>query len=518
MTVYNDAKRSMYQKVPKLGGLCLNDAFDHKSYIMGNSISRAMIKKLKEWIEVKCVVVTTLSPRWNVIGSIRWEKLSKYLSENNDVVLVTTCVPTGFSLTEFSQRSFDLQKAKLVEIPFKSYVSLSGNVILSRPEKQSIRSSVILRSAYKAAKKLLGPARRLFSEVLYLTAPMSLGPDGYSHVWLDSAEFQRAVEEIVLSTPKNTKIVLITTFGPWFTLRLGRRIKRKYPERVLWIADFRDPSFNVHSNRITHLPIYKRITKLLLKDADAILTVSKSLVEDYYGPLLGNKVYFLPNGHDYDPCVGNPNVKIREPRREFVIGYTGTLYPRTRTVTPFVEALCLLADNLKRKNVKFVYAGISSAEVQTQFEKYGISDILTNLGPVPHNKAREIQLNSDLLLLIVYTGVDSVIGRGIRTGKLYEYLASFKPILAVAPKDWEMKEEIESDGVSRVFERHEINDMARYIKWLAENRPSINYEKRRAVVEKYSYKNLAIELEKILNDLLKPQKKFDSAMNDNSID
>ena len=52
---------------------------------------------------------------------------------------------------------------------------------------------------------------------------------------------------------------------------------------------------------------------------------------------------------------------------------------------------------------------------------------------MPHEKCLELMVNSPILLLILASeGCET---SGIVTGKLFEYLFSGKPILAIAPKE-----------------------------------------------------------------------------------
>ncbi|GLI49340.1 glycosyltransferase family protein [Pseudothermotoga lettingae] len=116
----------------------------------------------------------------------------------------------------------------------------------------------------------------------------------------------------------------------------------------------------------------------------------------------------------------------------------------------------------------------------------------------------KLQRESDILLLIAYTGDDKRAGRSIRTGKVYEYLASGKPIIVIAPHDWEMANEIECDGVSKVFHKSQISEMAQYLIDLAQKEYlKIDLQARRGVIGKYLYQNLATKLEEAIIDVIK---------------
>jgi len=157
-------------------------------------------------------------------------------------------------------------------------------------------------------------------------------------------------------------------------------------------------------------------------------------------------------------------------------------------------------------NTKFTfnYAGFHSTRVQKEFHKRGMKDILKDCGLVERDQAIKLQRESDILLLIAYTGDDEKIGRSIRTGKVYEYLASGKPIIVIAPHDWEMKDEVECDGISKVFHKSQISEMAKYLIDLSQKEDlKIDMAARRKVIAKYLYQNLAVRLEETIAEVIK---------------
>ena len=198
----------------------------------------------------------------------------------------------------------------------------------------------------------------------------------------------------------------------------------------------------------------------LLKYTDLVSVVTHKMEKDYE-ELIGNKVFFLPNGFDGDISIKNKlNIKKKN---KLNIAYTGSFHPIFVELTPFLKALKKVIISQKNVDINFIYAGMNARWVENEFYKLQINNILTNYGFVSREKSLEIQKNADVLLLIAYTGDNEKAGASSRTGKVYEYLASGKPIIAIAPLNWEMKEEIEADGVSKVFHKSQTNDMANYL-------------------------------------------------------
>lgn len=62
----------------------------------------------------------------------------------------------------------------------------------------------------------------------------------------------------------------------------------------------------------------------------------------------------------------------------------------------------------------------------------GLSDNATVIENVPHQEAIREQASATALLLLINNSPNA---KGILTGKIFEYLASKRPILAIGPED-----------------------------------------------------------------------------------
>ena len=422
---------------------------------------------------MKIAIVAPYSPRWNNIASVRWEKFAKYLSKDHSVYLITSCFPDRRSF-----REFNLGNANLVEIRLKYF---KHNPYFRHSNDPSTETKIISG----AIRKIKAELRPILEKFL----PVSSG----GVLLHDYRAYFVELDKIISSSERT---ILITTYDPWFSLRLGNYFKKRYPNRVIWFADFRDPSFDIAESVVTKLIFFKYLTKRILTLADGILVVTKQMLETYQR-ICGQKVFFLPNGYD-----GQFSLRIDSQRQNesLKIVYTGSFCPKTREITWFIHALLKLKqkqDGVCSK-LKFIYAGKDFAYVQRLFERFSLLDLLENHGFVSRDEALNLQNNADLLLLIAYTGDDPKEGSSMRTGKVYEYLATGKPILTIAPKNWEMREELESDGVSRVFERSESEEIANYIAWFFKERRQIDLKRREEVVRPYLYENLSKRLEEII--------------------
>jgi len=425
---------------------------------------------------INILIISPFSPKWSNIASLRWERLAKYLSKNNRVTLITSSFPeSGF------EKSFDIGNSYLIEIPLKfyaknPYLNESNRILNNFPNKKTLLN--------QGLKSKLNP-------ILEKLFPVSSGGMLYHDIF----KYKNFIDEIIRNSKKT---ILITTYGPWFTLKIGNYFKKRY-KNLIWLADFRDPSFDISSYKNT---FFKSQTKKILKKADAIIVVTKQMQKEYE-KLVKKKVIFLPNGYDGD-CMFNLN-QHKTKRKEYLnISYTGSIYNEKGEISYFVEALKLSKEKAPNINFTFSYAGKDYRIVSEEFSKRNLGSLLNNHGMLTRDEALNLQSVSDVLLLVVYTGENPEEGKSIRPGKVYEYLATDKPILVIGPKNWEMRDEIECDGVSKVFEKNQTNEMADYIIELAnKEKIEINIQKRKEVLERYLYRNLATELEKEIENLLK---------------
>ena len=73
---------------------------------------------------------------------------------------------------------------------------------------------------------------------------------------------------------------------------------------------------------------------------------------------------------------------------------------------------------------------IHGIDCRRMIHRNGLDDMVEIVGYVPHRESIEYMMASDLLLLLI----SDESGSDLVTGKIYEYLASAKPILAIVPK------------------------------------------------------------------------------------
>jgi glycosyltransferase involved in cell wall biosynthesis len=223
--------------------------------------------------------------------------------------------------------------------------------------------------------------------------------------------------------------VVLTTSPPPSLHLLGAAVKRT--TGVAWVADLRDP-LTAHPHRRGYESQLARLKeksvggvgRLVGSQADAIVAASDAIAEEARALDPKGKVVTIANGCDFDDFAGLEHRASDRLR----ITHTGHFHGK-RDPKPFLRAL---ADS-GLDDVVVRFAGDFRAADREYAESLGLGDRVELLGDVSRRRSLELQRDSEALLLLIPESGGR--GRGVLTGKIYEYLAAERPILAVVPPD-----------------------------------------------------------------------------------
>jgi glycosyltransferase involved in cell wall biosynthesis len=197
-----------------------------------------------------------------------------------------------------------------------------------------------------------------------------------------------------------------------------------------WVADLRD-SVVLHPHRADQgmAAVAKRksraaIARLVAHEADAIVAAAESIATETRGLNPRGRVVTIANGCDFDDFAG---LEYRRAER-FRLTHAGSFFGR-RDPKPFLQAL---ADSgLEDVTVRFV--GDFRPADREFLEQLGLGDRVELIAYVPRRESLRLQRESDALLLLIPEAGGR--GRGVLSGKVFEYLAAERPVLAVVPPD-----------------------------------------------------------------------------------
>ena len=223
--------------------------------------------------------------------------------------------------------------------------------------------------------------------------------------------------------------VVLTTSPPPSLHLLGATVKRT--TGAAWVADLRDPlTSNPHRRGYeSRLARVKESTvggvgRLVASQADAVVAASEPIAEEMRALVPKGKVVTIANGCDFDDFAGLEHHTSDRLRITHAGHFHGKRDPR-----PFLRALA--ESGLDDVVVRF--AGDFRVADREYAEALGLGDRIELLGEVSRRRSLELQRDSDVLLLLIPESGGR--GKGVLTGKIYEYLAAERPILAAVPPD-----------------------------------------------------------------------------------
>jgi glycosyltransferase involved in cell wall biosynthesis len=222
--------------------------------------------------------------------------------------------------------------------------------------------------------------------------------------------------------------VVLTTSPPGSVHLVGAAVKRTLGVR--WVADLRD-SLLAHPHRRAESALVRakervgeRVARLVASRADAIVAVSDAIADEARGLSPAGTVATIPNGCDFDDFTG---LEYR-PGDRFRITHAGSFFGK-RDPRPFLTALH--ESGLEDIVARFV--GDFRESDRKWAEALGLGDRLELVPYVSRRRALELQRDSEALLLLIPEAAGR--GRGVLSGKVFEYLAAERPILAAVPPD-----------------------------------------------------------------------------------
>jgi glycosyltransferase involved in cell wall biosynthesis len=257
---------------------------------------------------------------------------------------------------------------------------------------------------------------------------------------------------------------VITTSPPHSTQLIGLMLKKRFPE-IKWIADLRDPWTDIFYYKqfyptIISKAIDSNYEKKVLEKADKIIVVGESLKKLFSEKIKNpDKFEVITNGFDEDDFQGD----FPETPPVFTETYVGTLsdiYP----IDGFIRALEKFREEGNRFILRFI--GIVSMR-QADLLKSRLKDSELQFMPyADHSRAISYMLESSVLLLII---PEHESNKSIITGKIFEYIASCRPIITIGPKNGDAASIVRSSKAGEIFEYTESDEMSEFIKRVSTN-------------------------------------------------
>ena len=291
-----------------------------------------------------------------------------------------------------------------------------------------------------------------------------------------------------------------TTSPPHSTHIAGLILKRM--TGLPWVADFRDPwtgDFRYDPPTRWVRRAHTACERAILERADRVVCITESARRQYISRfgIDPRRLVTIYNGFDAPDFAAAP-IHGACPRKKIVITHSGSFYG-SYSPELFVRALAraLDRDTGLRERVTVRFVGVMDGTMQETVRAI-LPECSEFSGYVSHSEAGRSIVESDINLIAL--PVDPRASYNV-PGKLFEYLAAGRPILAVAPRGGETARIIESAGAGIVLSQNKVEGLAdaliRAIPMLAGGGRAPDT----AAIGRYERKSLTGRLARVLDDV-----------------
>ena len=293
-------------------------------------------------------------------------------------------------------------------------------------------------------------------------------------------------------------IETIISTGPPHSMHLIANELIKIHTRLKWIADFRDPwtTIGYHNDLyMTHWAQKKhlKLERTVLQSAHTILTTSYT-TKALFSKKTATPIEVITNG--FEPFE---NSSLPSPEEnKFSLVHIGSLLSKRNPKILWEAIGELVTENqLFAAQLSIDFVGLVSDEVKATITAHDLASYCNFHGYISHEEARKHQYTAHLLLLIE---IDSEAHKGIIPGKIFEYLQSLRPILAIGPKDWDVARLLPENNLNALGTYHDKAMVKSFIETRFNAGTGISAEID-PTLSKYERKNLTEALSKIIKNL-----------------
>ncbi len=422
----------------------------------------------------KALIITYYWPPAGGPGVQRWLKFVKYLPDFNMEPIVYIPENPRYPLIDDSLNSEVSSTLTIIKQPINEPYKLAD--LFSKKASKTISKGVI------SEKKTQSFVEKL---LLYIRGNFFI-PDARKGWIKPSVAF---LSEYI----SKENIETIITTGPPHSLHLiGLKLKEQLG--VKWVADFRDPWTTIGYHKQLKLTAsskakHKELEKQVLITADQIIVTSFKTKKEFQ-QITNQPIEVITNGYDKESVV---DFKTDS---KFTLSHIGSLLSKRNPEILWRVLSDLIAENDSfLKDLQLNFIGFVSDDALHSIKKYHLSDYVNNIGYVSHKEAIKYQKKSQILLLIE---IDSDETTCIIPGKLFEYMVSNRPIVAIGPKDSDVEKIIQETNTGNYFNYTDYDLLKTTILEHYKAYKNKSLQVHPIGLQKYSRKSLTEALSKLL--------------------
>ncbi|HMI07133.1 MAG TPA: glycosyltransferase family 4 protein [Flavobacterium sp.] len=422
----------------------------------------------------KVLIITYYFPPAGGPGVQRWLKFVKYLPDFGIQPVVYVPENPTYPIVDEALVSEISDKAIVIKTKIREPYQLAS--VFSKNKTKKISSGIIPN------KKKQSTLEKLF---LWIRGNLFI-PDARV-LWVKpSVKFlEKYISENSIET--------IITSGPPHSLHLiGLKLKAKL--NINWIADFRDPWTTIGYHQSLRLSAsaakkHKQMESEVLHSADTILVTSKTTKAEFEA-LTSKPIEVITNGYD-DEKIIKPALDVK-----FSMAHIGSFLSNRNPKILWQSLQELVNENESfAADFELKLIGAVSREILDTIAEFKLDKYVNNLGYVSHKEAIEHQRKSQVLLLIE---IDSEETKSIIPGKLFGYMVSERPIVAIGPKGSDFAEIITNTNTGVFFTYDQKEKLRKQILDYYGQFKSGNLKSHPIGLQQYSRKNLTGQLADLL--------------------
>jgi glycosyltransferase involved in cell wall biosynthesis len=429
----------------------------------------------------KVLLISCYFPPAGGIGVLRAVSLARYLPQNGFEVFVLTArasVPTvDIELMNLIPDNVEVHRTWTLEPPFHLRKKIWSRV------NSPVSASAKTGNRFVAASKLI--LSRKIKQIIC--------PDPQV-LWYPFA-IRRATK---LIREKGIQTVLVTA-PPFSSFLIANELKRLFPH-LHTIADIRDEWLQYFAKEFafrddTYVAARAvQIERATVESCDRVVSVTAASLNELrsrYPEQSGGKFVLVPNG--YDPAAFSEFHSRPHHTGKLVVSYTGTVY-KPCSPKAYLDALDALPEICSQFETRFV--GRITEEFDRGIFEYRQSSLrITDF--VPHKDAVRFMEESDVLLL-PWTDRFNI------PGKVFEYLVTGKPILALCYPDSEVARVIKQTASGWCVNPDDKAAIQRALTEIHALRGKYPHDRNWEAIRRYERPRLAAEYAQVIRDASRP--------------
>lgn len=297
---------------------------------------------------------------------------------------------------------------------------------------------------------------------------------------------------------ENPVDAILTDGPPHTNTVIGMKLSEKL--NIPWLADFQDPWTQVDYYQMMkigkradnkHKMLELHVFNIAKKITIASPTWAKDLMN--IGAKNVDTIYY---GYDEDDFV---NLKLEKKSEDFIIVHAGIL-GIDRNPDTFLKVL----SSIKKENPEFAkllkikFAGIVDYTIKERIKELNLNDNFEELGNIPRQKALQLMTSAKLLLLPVNKAMNA---NGRLPGKIYEYLRTYNPILALGNKKSDVDTILNESKTGNLFTYDDFQGIKKFVLDIFLSK--INSQINKEFIKRFSSEIQTKQIAEYLNEITK---------------